>query len=60
MRPQFGPAIAAWTANSTAGPSCWTHQVGVNGGRLDNVTPTSNANELSSPVTTDDRLAMAS
>lgn len=53
MRPQLGPAIAASSANATAGPSCWTHGVGVTGRKLGNDTPTSNAIGLSSPVAFD-------
>ena len=49
MRPRFGPAIAARAASSTAGPSRWTHHVGVTGGALPKDTPTSNANGLGSP-----------
>jgi hypothetical protein len=32
MRPRFGPANANRSAHSTAGPSRWTHRVGVAGG----------------------------
>jgi hypothetical protein len=31
VRPRFGPAIANPSAHSTAGPSRWTHLVGVTG-----------------------------
>ena len=31
MRPRLGPAIADLATHSTAGPSRWTHRVGVTG-----------------------------
>ena len=60
MRPRFGPAIAARASNSTAGPSRWTHQVGVTGSMRDEITPTRNAIGLSSLVVFEDRLKMTS
>ena len=58
MRPRFRLAITDDAARSTASLSRWTHQVGVAGGLLGEITPTSNAIGLSSPVECDGRLEM--
>ena len=50
VRPRFGPAIANLSAHSTAGPSRWTHLVGVTGRARDKTPPPGNAIGLSSPV----------
>jgi hypothetical protein len=50
MRPRFRLAIADIRACSTASLSRWTHQVGVTGGILGEITPTSIAIGLSLPV----------
>jgi hypothetical protein len=49
MRPRFGPAIADRPAQTPAGPSRWTHRVGVAWPRA-SLTPTSNAIGLGLPV----------
>ena len=53
MRPRFGPAIAVRPAESTAGPSRWTHRVGGVWATCGTVTPTWNAIGLSLPVVLD-------
>ena len=60
MRPRFGPAIASRLANATAGPSRWTHRVGVSWQHAAPVTPTWNAIGLSLPVEFDARDAPGS
>jgi hypothetical protein len=50
MRPRFGPAIASRSADATAGPSRWTHRVGVSWQHEPTLTPTRNAIGLSLPV----------
>ena len=40
VRPRFGPAIAELPTHSTAGPSRWTHLVGVTGRAGTEDTPT--------------------
>jgi hypothetical protein len=60
MCPRFGPGTAAFIAGARAGPSRWTHQVGVTGDTCGNYTPTSNAIGLSSLVVFADRAEVAS
>ena len=50
MRPRLGPAIVDLAADATAGPSRWTHRVGVVGSGRRTITPTRNTIGLSSPV----------
>ncbi len=52
MRPRFGPAIAARAASSTAGPSRWTHRVGVSELHDVQLTPTSRLDALDAGTST--------